>query len=154
MSHQIEGDWLARGAQIAIVVSRFNDFMTRQLVDGAVDTYTRLDGNPDALTIVYVPGAFELPITALKLAQTRKYAAVICLGCVIRGATDHYDFVAGEAARGIAQVGLQTGVPTIFGVITAENMEQAIERCGSKQGNHGSKAMFAALEMANVWKKL
>lgn len=154
MSHQIEGDWLARGAQIAIVVSRFNDFMTRQLVEGAVDTYTRLDGKPDGLTIVYVPGAFELPITALKLAQTRKYAAVICLGCVIRGATDHYDFVAGEAARGIAQVGLQTGVPTIFGVITAENMEQAIERCGSKQGNHGSKAMFAALEMANVWKKL
>lgn len=154
MPHKIEGDWLARGAQIAIVVSRFNDYMTKQLVEGAVDTYARLDGNPDALTIVYVPGAFELPVAALRLAQTKKYAAIICLGCVVRGATDHYDHVAGEAARGIARVGLETGVPTVFGVVTADNMEQAIERCGSKQGNQGSKAMFAALEMANLWKKI
>jgi 6,7-dimethyl-8-ribityllumazine synthase len=154
MPTKLEGDLLARDARIAIVVSRFNDYFTRQLVEGAVDIHRRLGGNSDSLTIVHVPGAFELPVAALKLAQSGQYAAVVCLGCVIRGATDHYDYVAGEAARGIQQVGLTTGVPTIFGVITADNLEQAIERAGSKQGNTGEKAMLAALEMVNLWKKI
>jgi 6,7-dimethyl-8-ribityllumazine synthase len=152
MTVKLEGDLLARDAKIAIVVSRFNDFMTRQLVDGAVDQYVRLGGDAERLTIVYVPGAFELPLAAQKLAQGGKFEAVICLGCVVRGATDHYDFVAGEAARGIARVGLDTGVPTLFGVITAETLEQAIERAGSKQGNQGAKAMIAAIEMVNLGK--
>lgn len=154
MSVKLEGDLLARDAKIAVVVSRFNDFMTRQLVEAAVDMYTRLGGDAQRLTVVHVPGAFELPVTALKLAQSGRFEAIVCLGCVVRGATDHYDFVAGEAARGIARVGLDTGVPTIFGVITAENLEQAIERAGSKQGNQGAKAMLAALEMVNLWKKI
>jgi 6,7-dimethyl-8-ribityllumazine synthase len=154
MPTKLEGDLLARDAKIAIVVSRFNDYFTRQLVEGAVDIYTRLGGDPDRLTVVHVPGAFELPVAALRLAQAKKHDAVVCLGCVIRGATDHYDHVAGEAARGIQRVGLQTGVPTIFGVITADNLEQAIERAGSKQGNTGEKAMLAALEMVNLFKAM
>ena len=153
MPEKLEGDLLARGTKIAIVVSRFNDYITRQLVEGAVDIYARLGGDPAKLTIMHVPGAFELPVAALNLARGGKFDAVICLGCVVKGATDHYDYVAGEAARGIARVGLDTGVPTIFGVITAETMEQAIDRAGGKHGNQGAKAMFAAVEMANLFKK-
>ena len=153
MPEKLEGDLLARGTKIAIVVSRFNDYITRQLVEGAVDIYARLGGDPAKLTITHVPGAFELPVAALNLTRGGKFDAVICLGCVVKGATDHYDYVAGEAARGIARVGLDTGVPTIFGVITAETMEQAIDRAGGKHGNQGAKAMFAAVEMANLFKK-
>ncbi|MCE9592497.1 MAG: 6,7-dimethyl-8-ribityllumazine synthase [Planctomycetes bacterium] len=154
MTTPLEGDLLARDARIAIVVSRFNDFFTKQLLEGAIDIHTRLGGKPAAITVAWVPGAFELPTVALKLAKSKKFDAVICLGCVIRGATAHYDHVAGEAARGIAQVGLETGVPTIFGVITADNIEQATERSGSKQGNAGAKAMMAAIEMVNLFKKM
>jgi len=149
-----EGDFQARDAKIAVVVSRFNEYLTKALLEGAIDSFTRLGGDREKLAVAYVPGAFELPVAAQRLAKSKKYDAVICLGCVIRGATGHYDHVAGEAARGIAQVGLETGVPTIFGVITAENLEQAIERAGSKQGNQGSKAMFAAIEMINLFKKI
>lgn len=146
----LQGDLLSRDAKIAIVVARFNDFITGKLLEGAVDTYTRHGGNADNLTIAHVPGSFELPVAALKLAQTKKYAAIVCLGCVIRGATSHYDHVAGEATKGIGSVSTQTGIPAIFGVITTENIEQAIERAGSKQGNQGGKAMLTAIEMINL----
>ncbi len=148
-----EGDLLAHDAKIALVVSRFNDFITRHLLDAAVDTHARHGGSDEHLTIVHVPGSFELPVTALRLAQTKKFDAIVCLGCVIRGATQHYDLVVDAAAKGVAQVGLQTGVPTIFGVITADTLEQAIERAGSKQGNQGAKAMLGAMEMANLFKR-
>lgn len=154
MTTPLEGDLLARDARIAVVVSRFNDFFTKQLLEGAVDFHKRLGGNPESLTVAWVPGSFELPVTARRLAKSGKFDAVVCLGCIIRGSTGHYDHVAGECAKGIAQVGLETGVPTIFGVITAENIEQATERSGSKQGNAGAKAMMAAVEMVNLFKKM
>lgn len=154
MTIKLEGDLLARDTRIALVVSRFNDFLTAKLVEGAVDAYTRHGGDAGTLTLAYTPGSFEMPITALKLAQTGKFQAVVCLGCIIRGQTDHYDHVASEATKGIAYVGVQTGVPTIFGVITADNLEQAIDRAGAKQGNHGAKAMMTAIEMVNLLKKI
>ena len=154
MAHVIEGQLIAPDAKIAIVVSRFNAFFTSRLLEGALDTHRRHGGDEANLTVVHVPGSFELPVTAKALAQSGKYAAVVCLGCVIRGATSHYDHVAGEAARGIAQVGLDTGVPTIFGVITAETIDQATERSGSKQGNAGANAMLAAIEMVHVMGKV
>lgn len=150
----LTGDLLARDARIGIVVSRFNDFLTTRLLDAAIDAYVRHGGDAVRLTVAWVPGSFELPVTAQKLAKSGKFEAVVCLGCVIRGATSHYDHVAGEASAGIARVGLDTGVPTIFGVITAESLEQAIERSGSKQGNQGEKAMLAAIEMVNLFRKL
>ena len=154
MTIKLEGDLLARDTRIALVVSRFNDFLTAKLVEGAVDAYTRHGGDAGTLTLAYTPGSFEMPLTALKLAQTGKFQAVVCLGCIIRGQTDHYDHVASEATKGIAYVGVQTGVPTIFGVITADNLEQAIDRAGAKQGNHGAKAMMTAIEMVNLLKKI
>jgi 6,7-dimethyl-8-ribityllumazine synthase len=154
MTTVLEGDLLARDARIAIVVSRFNDFLTRPMLDAAVATYQRHGGNGDQITIAWVPGSFELPVVALRLAASGKFDAVVCLGCVIRGSTGHYDHVAGEAAKGIGQVAMQTRVPTIFGVVTAENLEQAIERAGTKQGNSGAKAMISALEMVNLLRKL
>ncbi len=149
-----DADLLARDHKIAIVVARFNDFITGKLLEGAVQVHTRHGGSEANLTVAWVPGSFELPVAAQKLAQSGKYQAVICLGCVIRGATGHYDHVAGQCSAGIARVGLDTGVPTIFGVVTTENLEQAIERSGSKQGNAGEKAMLAAIEMANLFAKL
>lgn len=146
----IEGDLLARSAKIAIVVARFNDFITDKLLDGAIDAYVRHGGDAKRLTIVHVPGSFEIPLTASKLASSKKYDAVVCLGCIIRGATSHYDHVAGEATKGIGSVSMQTGVPTIFGIVAAENLEQAVERAGTKQGNNGAKAMLTAIEMVNV----
>jgi 6,7-dimethyl-8-ribityllumazine synthase len=154
MPPPLEGDLLANNAKIAIVVSRFNHFITSRLLDGAVDTYTRHGGDRENLTIAHVPGSFELPLAALKLAQTGRFDAAVCLGCVIRGATTHYDHVAAHATKGIGQVGLQTGVPTILGVITANTLEQAIERAGSKMGNLGANAMLAAIEMANLLKQV
>jgi len=154
MPESIEGNLLARDTKIAIVVSRFNDFMTSRLLDAAVHTYTQHGGQADQLTVAHVPGSFELPVAALKLAKSGQHDAVVCLGCVIRGATSHYDCVANQAASGVSQVALRTGVPTIFGVITADTLEQAIERAGSKQGNQGAKAMLAAVEMANLFKQL
>ena len=154
MPRILEGDLLAREASFAIVVSRFNDIFTSRLLDAALDTLRRHGGNPDTVTVAHVPGSFELPVAAKKLAETGKFDAVICLGCVIRGSTGHYDYVAGEAAKGIGQVATQTGVPVVFGVITADSVEQAIERSGSKQGNQGAKAMLTAIEMANLFKQL
>ncbi len=154
MTQRIEGDFVVRDAKVAMVVARFNDFMTAKLVEGAIDAFVRHGGKAEALTIAYVPGSFEIPTVAQKLAKSGKYQAVVCLGCVIRGATDHYDYVVQNATRGIGEIGLQTGVPTIFGIITADNLEQAIERAGTKQGNHGAKAMLAAIEMINLLKQV
>jgi 6,7-dimethyl-8-ribityllumazine synthase len=154
MPTTFNADLLARDHKFGIVVARFNDFITARLLEGAVEAHTRHGGNADSLTIAWVPGSFELPVAAQRMAKSGKYHAVICLGCVIRGATGHYDHVAGQCSAGIARVGLDTGVPTIFGVITTETLEQAIERAGSKQGNAGEKAMLAAIEMANLFAKV
>jgi 6,7-dimethyl-8-ribityllumazine synthase len=147
-----EGDLVVKaGSAIAIVVSRFNDTLTTRMLDGAVETYRRHGGNPDELTVAYVPGSFELSVAALKLARTGRYQAVVCLGCVVRGSTGHYDQVANGSAGGISQAAMASGVPVIFGVITADTLEQALERSGTKQGNQGSKAMLAAVEMVNLF---
>lgn len=136
--------------RIAIVTARFNDFITERLQAGALDCLKRHDVSESAIDTIAVPGAFELPLTALNLAKTGKYHAVICLGAVIRGDTTHYDYVCNEAAKGIAAAGLQTGIPVIFGVVTTENTEQAISRAGGKSGNKGWDAAMTALEMANL----
>jgi len=154
MSKTIEGDLLARDLNIAIVVARFNDFITGRLLESACDTYVRHGGDASKLTTAWVPGSMELPVAAKRLAAIDGIDAVITLGCVIRGATGHYDHVAGQAAAGIAKVSVDSGLPVIFGVITAETLEQAIERAGSKQGNQGGKAMLAAIEMANLFRKI
>ena len=154
MAEPIEGELIASDATVAVVVARFNEFITKQLLDSAVNTWRRLGGDPDALTVAWVPGSFELPVTAKKLAESGNYQAVICLGCVIRGETDHYDHVVEQTAKGIREVGTQTGVPCLFGVITCETLEQAIDRAGAKAGNQGGKAVMAAVEMANLMKKL
>ncbi len=140
--------------RVAIVVARFNELITEKLLEGAISTFKRAGGDEANLEIARVPGAFELPIAAQKLAQSGRFAAVICLGCVIRGATTHYDYVCAQTASGILNVGLQTGVPTIFGVLTTENLEQAFERAGSKAGNKGADAMMAGLEMADLLTKM
>ena len=150
----IEGKLIAGKNRFAIVASRFNEFIVSKLIAGAEDTLVRHDVNTDDITLVWVPGAFELPLAALKLAQSGKYSAVICLGAVIRGSTSHYDLVCNEAAKGIAQVGLKTGVPVTFGVVTTENIEQAIERAGTKAGNKGADAALTALELANLMPQL
>jgi 6,7-dimethyl-8-ribityllumazine synthase len=154
MPTTLEGDLLARNAKIAIVVSRFNDYLTAHMLNAAVIAVGRLGGDPESLASAHVPGSFELPVTAKKLAESARYDAVICLGCVIRGETDHYDHVVEQTAKGIREVGTQTGIPTIFGVITADNLEQAIHRAGAKLGNQGGKAMLAAIEMVNLIKKI
>ena len=150
----IEGKLIAGKNRFAIVASRFNEFIVSKLIAGAEDTLVRHDVDTDDITLVWVPGAFELPLAALKLAQSGKYSAVICLGAVIRGSTSHYDLVCNEAAKGIAQVGLQTGVPVTFGVVTSDNIEQAIERAGTKAGNKGADAALTALELANLYPQL
>lgn len=154
MSKRLEGDLVVRDAKVAIVVARFNDFITAKLVEGAIDAFARHGGDPDKLVTAYVPGSFEIPTAAMHLAKTGKYDAIVCLGCVIRGATDHYDYVVQNATKGVGEIGLHTGVPTIFGIITADNLEQAIERAGAKQGNHGAKAMLTAIEMVNLLRKM
>lgn len=154
MSTDIHGLHTVNGQRFAIVVSRFNDFITSKLLSGAKDTITRNGGSEENITCVHVPGAFELPFMAMKIAETGKYDAVICLGCVIRGQTPHFDYVAGEAAKGIAQVGLTTGVPTTFGVITCDTLEQAVERAGSKAGNKGVDATLSAIELTNLLSQL
>ena len=140
--------------KIGIVVARFNEFITSKLLSGAIDTLRRHETNEDDIDVAWVPGAFEIPVVAKKLAQTGKYDAVICLGAVIRGSTTHYDYVCNEVSKGVAQVGMSTGVPTIFGVVTTENIEQAVERAGTKAGNKGSDAAMAAMEMASLLKKI
>ncbi|WP_419791434.1 6,7-dimethyl-8-ribityllumazine synthase [Staphylococcus chromogenes] len=150
---KFEGPLIGEGLKIGIVVSRFNDFITGRLVDGAFDALIRHQVKEEDIDIAYVPGAFELPLVAKKMAQTGNYDAVITLGCVIRGATSHYDYVCNEAAKGIAKASEDTGVPVIFGVLTTENIEQAIERAGTKAGNKGAEVAVGAIEMANLLKK-
>ena len=150
----IEGNLIAKGKKFSIVASRFNDFMTKELVSGCVDTLVRHGAASDDLTVTWVPGAFEIPAIAQKLAKTKNYDAVICLGTVIRGATPHFDYIASEVAKGIARVSESTGVPAIFGIITADTIEQAIERSGTKDGNKGSAAALSAIEMVNILEKI
>jgi len=136
--------------RFALVVARFNEFITTRLVEGALDELIRHGAVPDNVTQVWVPGSWEIPLTAQKLASSARFAAVICLGCVIRGQTPHFEYVAAEVAKGIAQVSLNTGVPVTFGVVTADSLEQAIDRAGAKTGNKGADAARAAIEMANL----
>lgn len=154
MVNVIKADLSAKAKKFAIVISRFNEFISSKLLEGCVDTLTRHGAQEGALEIVWVPGAFEIPLLALKLARSKKHDAIICLGTVIRGATPHFEFVASEAAKGVAKVSLDTGVPCIFGVITADNLEQAIERAGTKDGNKGRDAALSAIEMANLYEKV
>ncbi len=146
----IEGKLLSEGKKFALVVSRFNDFITDRLVGGAMDALERSGAKEADIEIVKVPGAFEIPMIAKKLAVKGKYNAVICLGAVIRGATPHFEYVSAEVSKGIAQVGLDTGVPVIFGIITSDTIEQAIERAGTKAGNKGWNAAMSAVEMVNL----
>ena len=148
-----EGKVVGQGQRFGLIVSRFNEFITNKLLSGCIDALVRHDVNPDNIDVVWVPGAFEMPLTALRMAQ-KGYDAVICLGAVIRGATPHFEYVSAEVTKGIAQVGLQTGVPVINGVITADTIEQAIERAGTKAGNKGVDAALTAIEMANLLKQL
>lgn len=150
----LEGKLVAGKDRFAIVASRFNEFIVSKLISGAEDTFVRHGVDTDDITLVWVPGAFELPLAAMKLAQSGKYSAIVCLGAVIRGSTSHYELVCNEAAKGIAQVGLKTGVPVTFGVVTTENIEQAIERAGTKAGNKGADAALTALELANLMPQL
>ena len=149
-----EGDFSSPAGRFAIVAARFNEFIVNQLVAGATDALQRHGVADDRIDLVRVPGSFEIPVVAQKLGKSGKYAAVICLGCVIRGDTSHYDHVAGAAASGIATAGLNSGVPVIFGVLTCETLEQAINRAGGKAGNKGAEAALTAIEMVNLMKKL
>ncbi|MDK4086696.1 6,7-dimethyl-8-ribityllumazine synthase [Staphylococcus pseudintermedius] len=151
---KFEGQLNGKGLKIGVVVSRFNDLITGRLLDGAQDALRRHQVAEDSIDVAYVPGAFELPIVAKKMAQTGKYDAVVTLGCVIRGATSHYDYVCNEAAKGIAKASDDTGVPVIFGVLTTENIEQAIERAGTKAGNKGTESAVGAIEMANLLRQM
>jgi 6,7-dimethyl-8-ribityllumazine synthase len=150
----IEGDLQAKGLKFALVVSRFNDFITAKLLDGALDALVRHGAKDDDIEVVRVPGAFEIPLIAKKLAMKGTFNAVICLGTVIRGATPHFDYVAGEVSKGIAVASLESGVPIAFGVVTTDTIEQAVERAGSKSGNKGWDAATTAIEMAQVIKRL
>ncbi|MCG3125430.1 MAG: 6,7-dimethyl-8-ribityllumazine synthase [Phycisphaerae bacterium] len=144
----------ARHQRLALVAARFNEFISERLVQGAFDALQRLGADVGRLTLVSVPGAFELPLVAQKLALSGKFDAIICLGCVVRGQTPHFEYVAGEAAKGIAQIGLTSGLPVVFGVITVDTLEQAIERAGGKAGNKGADAAATAVEMVNLIKRL
>ena len=150
---EIIGNLSGNGQSHAIVISRFNEFITESLLKGAVDSLIRHGVEESDITVVRIPGAYEIPLVASQIAQSKKYDAVICLGAVIRGATSHYDLVAGESAK-IGSISLQTGVPVIFGVITTESIEQAIERAGTKAGNKGHEAAATAIEMVNLVKQL
>lgn len=154
MARTFEGKLLAEGLKFGIVVSRFNEFITKKLLDGAIDALTRHGAEADDIAIAWVPGTFEVPLVAQKLASSGKYDAVVCLGALIRGATPHFEYIAAEVTKGIAQVGLATGVPTIYGVITTDSIEQAIERAGTKVGNKGFDAAETAIEMANLLREV
>ena len=150
MPQELNGEMDGQGLRVGVVVARFNDFVTRQLLNGAVETLERFGVRDEDISVAWVPGSFELPVVAKTMAQTGRYDSVVCLGAVIRGETDHYDMVAGQSSGGIASVGLETGVPTIFGGLTADNMDQAINRAGGKSGNIGSNAAVAAIETARL----
>ena len=154
MSAVIEGVLNAQGKRFALVVSRFNEFITRKLLDGAIDCLVRHGAPHDGIAVAWVPGAFEIPLAAKKLALSRKYDAVVCLGAVIRGSTPHFDVVAAEVSKGVAMVGLETGLPVEFGVLTTDTIEQAIERAGAKAGNKGWDAALSAIEMVDLFTKI
>lgn len=150
----IEGMLTGRGLRIGMVVARFNEFVTSKLMEGALDALVRHEVDPDAIDVLWVPGSFEIPLAAKRMADSGRYDAVVCLGAVIRGATPHFDYVAAEVAKGVANVSLATGVPVIFGVLTTDTIEQAIERAGTKAGNKGFDAAVTAIEMANALRQL
>jgi 6,7-dimethyl-8-ribityllumazine synthase len=150
----IDGDLVARGARFGIVVSRFNSFISERLLEGALDTLTRHGADAANVEVVRVPGAFEMPLALKAMAESKKYDALLALGCVIRGGTPHFEYVAGECVKGVAQVGMQYNLPVGFGVLTVDTIEQAIERAGAKAGNKGADAALTAIEMVNLLKKL
>lgn len=154
MPRVIEGRLTAEGLRFGIVVSRFNDFICSRLLDGALDALIRHGCSQDEIVVARVPGAFEMPLAAKRLAETGQYDAIICVGAVIRGSTPHFDYVAAEVSKGIASVGLETNIPIAFGVLTTDTLEQAIERAGSKAGNKGYEAAMAAMEMVNLFREL
>ncbi len=150
----IEGKLIATGIKVGIVASRFNEFITSKLLAGAEDSFLRHGGNSDDLDVAWVPGAFEIPLIAGKMAASKKYDAIVCVGAVIRGSTPHFDMVANESVKGIAHVGMESGLPVIYGVLTTDSIEQAIERAGTKAGNKGFDAMTTAIEMVNLASQL
>ena len=154
MPKTLEGKISAEGLRFAIIVSRFNDFISSKLVEGAMDALNRHGASEEKISLVKVPGSFEIPLVAKRLAETGKFDGIICLGAVIRGATPHFDYVAAEVSKGIATVALETKTPVTFGVLTTDSLEQAIERAGSKSGNKGWDAAMAAMEMVNLFKEL
>lgn len=151
MVKTIEGNFIAKGKKFGIIASRFNDFITKELVSGCVDTLVRHGANEADITLIWVPGAFEIPAAAGKIAKSKSRDALICLGTLIRGSTPHFDYIAAEVSKGIAAVSQDSGLPVIFGVITADTIEQAVERAGTKDGNKGSDAALSAIEMANLF---
>ncbi len=154
MSKVIEGSLVVKGKKFGIVASRFNDFITKQLIEGCLDTLQRHGAKDGDLSIIWVPGAFEIPLIAQKMAKSKTYDALICLGTVIRGSTPHFDYVASEVAKGVARVSQDSGLPVIFGIITADTIEQAIERAGTKDGNKGRDAALSAIEMVDLMEKI
>ncbi|MGC2424246.1 MAG: 6,7-dimethyl-8-ribityllumazine synthase [Nitrospirota bacterium] len=154
MPKQVQGNLNAEGLKFCIIAARFNDFITSRLLDGALDGLIRNGAKDNDVTVVRVPGAFEIPVAAKIAAQAGKYDAIICLGAVIRGATPHFDYVSAEVSKGVASVGMEAGMPVIFGVLTTDSIEQAIERAGAKSGNKGFDAAVAAIEMTNLFKQL
>lgn len=154
MAKEIYGELSATGKKFAILVSRFNDFLTSKLKDGAIDCLVRHGASDNDIAVIWVPGSFELPQVAARLVQNGQYDAIICLGALIRGQTPHFDYIASEVAKGIGKIGLENKLPVIFGVITADTLEQAIERAGAKQGNKGFQAALSAIEMTSLYSKL
>ncbi len=154
MNNHFEGMLLGEGLKFGLVISRFNEFITRRLLEGAQDALLRHGVSQENIDIARVPGSFEIPLIAKKLAETKRYDAVICLGAVIRGGTPHFEYIASEVTKGIAKVALETGLPVIYGVITADSLEQAIERAGTKEGNKGFEAAVNAIEMANLMRSI
>ena len=154
MSKLFEGVLLGKGLKFGVVISRFNEFITKKLLDGAQDALLRHGVSEEDIDIAWVPGSFEIPLVAKKLAQTKRYDAVICLGSVVRGATPHFEYVAAEVTKGIAKVGLEAGLPVSYGIITADTLEQAIERAGTKAGNKGFDAAVDAIEMVNLLRNI
>jgi len=154
MHKKIEGELNGAGLRFGVVVSRVNEFITSRLLDGALDALTRSGVQPDDVEIVRVPGSFEIPITAKKMAQMRRYDAIICLGALIKGETPHFDYLSAAVSQGVAQAALESGIPLSFGILTTNSLEQAIERAGAKQGNKGWEAAVAAIEMANLFRHL
>ena len=155
MVNTFEGNLYAQNSdKFCIIVSRFNDFIGNKLLDGAIDTFKRLNVKEENIDVVYVPGAFEIPLSAKVVAQSKKYSAIVALGAIIKGSTSHYDYVCAELSKGIASVSMETKVPVLFGVLTCDTIEQAIERAGTKAGNKGAQCAQSAIEMANLFKKI